>query len=222
MAHLPRIGQLPIFQSWLKNPSFNVKMLAEQTLNLMITFIMIGALLLMKKKRADFYLVVGDTAAPVEPIRWLGVQRGAHWNRFGIWLTVCLSLGTLAFLVIAGRPPLDILIQALPYLPVIFIAAAMNAFYEEVTYKASFLSVLEGPVGPRQALYMVAVFFGIWHFYGVPYGVIGVVLATFLGWLLARSMQETRGLFWAWFVHFWQDVWIFMFLAIGSIIPGGG
>ena len=69
---------------------------------------------------------------------------------------------------------------------------------------------------------MVAVFFGIWHFYGVPYGVIGVVLATFLGWLLARSMQETRGLFWAWFVHFWQDVWIFMFLAIGSIIPGGG
>ncbi len=216
------IGQLPIFQSWLKNPSFNVKMLAEQTLNLMITFIMIGALLLMKKKRPDFYLVVGDTAAPVEPIRWLGVQQGARWNRFGIWLTVCLSLGTLTFLVIAGRPPLDILIQALPYLPVIFIAAAMNAFYEEVTYKASFLSVLEGPVGPRQALYMVAVFFGIWHFYGVPYGVIGIVLATFLGWLLARSMQETRGLFWAWFVHFWQDVWIFMFLAIGSIIPGGG
>jgi hypothetical protein len=68
---------------------------------------------------------------------------------------------------------------------------------------------------------MVAVYFGIMHFYGVPYGVVGVLLAGFLGWILAKSMQETRGLFWAWFIHFWQDVWIFSFLAIGSITPGG-
>jgi hypothetical protein len=98
----------------------------------------------------------------------------------------------------------------------------MNAFYEEMTYKAALLSVLESPVGPRQALYMVAVYFGIGHFYGVPYGVIGVVLAAFLGWILGRSMLETRGMFWAWFIHFWQDVWIFSFLALGSIVAGGG
>jgi hypothetical protein len=42
-----------------------------------------------------------------------------------------------------------------------------------------------------------------------------------MGWLLAKSMQETHGLFWAWFIHFLQDVWIFSFLAIGSITPGG-
>jgi hypothetical protein len=35
-------------------------------------------------------------------------------------------------------------------------------------------------------------------------------------------MQETRGMFWAWFIHFWQVVWIFSFMAIGAIIPGGG
>jgi len=55
----------------------------------------------------------------------------------------------------------------------------------------------------------------------VPYGLIGVMLAAFLGWILACSMQETRGMFWAWFVHFWQDVLIFSFLAVGSITPGG-
>jgi hypothetical protein len=27
---------------------------------------------------------------------------------------------------------------------------------------------------------------------------------------------------WAWFVHFWQDVWIFSFLAAGHITAGGG
>jgi hypothetical protein len=46
-------------------------------------------------------------------------------------------------------------------------------------------------------------------------------MAGFLGWFLGKSMLETRGLFWAWFIHFWQDVLIFAFLAIGSIRPGG-
>ena len=108
------------------------------------------------------------------------------------------------------------------FLPAVLLAAALNAFNEEMTYKASYLSVLESPVGKRQALYMVALSFGIGHYYGVPYGLVGVVLAAFLGWFLARSMQETHGFFWAWFIHFWQDVVIFAFLAVGSIVAGGG
>jgi hypothetical protein len=217
-----QIDQLPFYRTWLRNPSFSVYMLAELSLKLIVTLVMIAALLLMKKKPRDFYLARGDIAAPVEPVRWLGVKQGERWNKFGAWLTFFISLGTLAFLVIAGRPPLDIAIQALPFLPAVLLAAALNAFNEEVTYKASFLSVLESPVGPRQALYMVAAYFGIGHYYGVPYGIIGVLLASFLGWILAKSMQETRGLFWAWFIHFWQDVWIFSFMAIGAIVPGGG
>jgi len=90
-----------------------------------------------------------------------------------------------------------------------------------MTFKASFLSVLEGPAGRSQSLLLMAAFFGIGHYYGVPYGIIGVLMASFLGWLLGKSMLETRGLFWAWFIHFWQDVLIFSFLAIGSITPGG-
>jgi hypothetical protein len=70
-------------------------------------------------------------------------------------------------------------------------------------------------------LMIAATFFGIGHFYGVPYGVIGVVMATFLGWLLSKAMIERRGFFWAWFIHFLQDVLIFSFMAIGSITPGG-
>ena len=217
-----RIDELSYYPTWLKNLSFNVYMLAEQSLNLIVTLVMIAALFIIKKKRQDFYLAKGDTSAPVEPIRWLGVKQGDRWNKFGGWLTFFISLGTLTFLVIAGHPPLDIVIRALPFLPAVLLAAALNAFTEEITFKASFLSVLESPVGPRQALYMVAAYFGIAHYYGVPYGVVGVLLASFMGWILARSMQETRGLFWAWFIHFWQDVWIFSFMAIGSITSGGG
>jgi len=31
----------------------------------------------------------------------------------------------------------------------------------------------------------------------------------FLGWLLAKSIAETEGMFWAWFIHFLQDLIIF-------------
>ena len=34
-------------------------------------------------------------------------------------------------------------------------------------------------------------------------------------------MLETRGLTWAWFIHFVPEVLTFGFMAIGAIAPGG-
>lgn len=217
-----QVDTLPFFRDRLRNPNFNVYMLTEQSLNLMVTLLMIATLLLMKKKPADFFLARGNLSAPVAPIGWMGVKHGERWNKFGALLALFISMGTLAFLIFAGNPSIQMISKLIPYLPAILLAAALNAFNEEMTYKASFLSVLEKPMGAQQSLLIVAAYFGIAHFYGVPYGVIGVLLAGFLGWILARSMLETRGLFWAWFIHFLQDVWIFSFMAISAIIPGGG
>jgi hypothetical protein len=189
-----RFGQLlPFYGAWLRDPSFNVYMLANQSLNVIVTLVMIATLLLLGKRRSDFYLRLGDIAAPAGPVRWLGIRDGQRWTELGGWLTLFISLGTLAFLIIAGHPSPDMIARTLPFLPAIVLAAAVNAAY-----------------------------FGILHFYGVPYGYVGVLLAGFLGWLLAKSMLETRGLFWAWFIHFWQDVWIFSFMAVGLVVPGGG
>jgi membrane protease YdiL (CAAX protease family) len=217
-----QVDRLAFYQSWLNNPSFNVYMLAEQSLNLMVTLIVIAALFILRKRASAFFMVKGDTNAPAEAVKWLGIKEGERWSKLGRDFAIYISLGTLAFLVIAGRPSLDIVVRTLPFLPVVLIAAALNAFTEEMSYKASFLSVLEEPLGKHQALWLMAAYFGIAHYYGIPYGVIGVALATFLGWVLGKSMLETRGLWWAWFIHFLQDVLIFAFLAIGSIIPGGG
>lgn len=54
-----------------------------------------------------------------------------------------------------------------------------------------------------------ALIFGSVHWFGIPGGPVGAVMAGFLGWLLARSIQDTRGIGWAWIVHFCQDVLIF-------------
>lgn len=34
-------------------------------------------------------------------------------------------------------------------------------------------------------------------------------MAGFLAWLLARAIQDTGGIGWAWMIHFSQDVLIF-------------
>lgn len=113
-----KADQLPIYRSWLSNPSFNVFMLAEQSLRLMVTLAIIVALFILKKTRDAFFLVRGDTSAMAEPVRWMGIKDGERWNKLGRNFAIIISSGTLAFLVLAGRPPLDIVVRALPfYLP---------------------------------------------------------------------------------------------------------
>lgn len=222
--HMPSlVGRIPQWQNWFGGPapSFVTLMLETQILRLGIALIMLAGLLMMYHDRSDFFLVKGRLDAPVKPVRWLGVSGSERWSRFGRILTFCISGGTLAFLLIAAQPSTTALTRVFPLVPALLVLAAMNAFSEELNYRAALLAPLHRVVGARQALLMTAVFFGIGHFYGVPYGIIGVLMAGFLGWLLGKSMLETRGFFWAWFIHFWQDVLIFTFMALGSIVAGG-
>ncbi len=216
------LGNTPQYQGWFNDSAFTISMLGAQLLRLGVALVMVINLWIIKRHRSDFFLVRGDIDAPVEPIKWLGVKAGTVWNRFGLLLSICISLGTLAFLIFFGRPSLDTIVQVLPMLPVILLLASMNAFSEEMNYRASQLAVLQGVLSNRQALLLTAAYFGIGHYYGVPYGIIGVLMAAVLGWLLGKSMLETKGFFWAWIIHFLQDVMIFSFMAIGSIYAGGG
>ena len=115
-------------------------MLAEQSLNVILTLVMVATLLLLGKRRPDFYPAArrhrrsGRTRALARLLR-----DGTRWNELGGWLTLFISLGTLAFLVITGHPSPDMVTRLLPFLPAIVLAAALNSFTEEMTYKASFL-----------------------------------------------------------------------------------
>jgi membrane protease YdiL (CAAX protease family) len=93
----------------------------------------------------------------------------------------------------------------------------MNAFTEEAITRLSVVTALDG-VFSRPTIYMIsALIFGVPHYFGVPGGLLGALMAAFLGWLLARSIAETEGIFWAWFIHFLQDVIIFTSLFLVSL-----
>ena len=215
-----RLGGSAQWKSLFIDSGFISSMLNTQILRLGVALIMVAFLLIIKKRFSAFFLVRGDLNATAAPIPLI-MTRPEPWSKLGPSLALFISLGTLAFLVLAGRPGLDTLAKALTFLPFVLLFAGMNSFSEEMSYKASFLGVLHEVVGKNQSLLLMAAFFGIGHYYGVPYGLVGVLMAGVLGWLLGKAMLETRGFAWAWFIHFLQDVLIFAFMAIGSVSAGG-
>lgn len=205
----------------LESPNFIMWLLSGQLLRLTAAVIIFLILLYFKKKPGNFFIKKGDIDAEVKPIKWI-LKKPTTWKKFGTVFMFYISLGTVIFLLIAGGIPSFIqLTGLLKLLPFIVFFAVINAFYEELAYRASFLSVLEEQIGGPQSVYMTSVLFGIGHFYGVPYGMIGVLMATFLGYLLGKSMLETRGFFWAFLIHMVQDIIIFSFLALNMFKVGG-
>ena len=83
-----------------------------------------------------------------------------------------------------------------------------------MTSRAPMPATLEPAVGSSQALWLSAVSFGIAHYFGTPGGLTAAALSVFMGWILGKAKTETRGLFWAWWIHFLSDVVIFVFIAL--------
>jgi membrane protease YdiL (CAAX protease family) len=136
-----------------------------------------------------------------------------QWRRLGLTWAVLISVGTLTAMTFAlgsEAEDLDVLAWSLP---AIAILAATNTVNEEFGYRNVPLALLPGLVGHRQAMLATGLLFGLAHYYGNPPGASGVLLATFLGVFIAKSMVETGGSKWAWIVHWLQDMVIFSFLT---------
>ncbi|MBK8905281.1 MAG: CPBP family intramembrane metalloprotease [Anaerolineaceae bacterium] len=204
---------LPALQSLFGNTVFDERMQAEQTGKLAIALVMIVVLLVLGYQRRDFFLTRGNLRAPIESVKLLGFPKPAPWPVFGLqWgLYIAIALAVVQYMGL--RPDGDLMLKVVPILPSILFYAALNAFNEEIIYRAPMLATLEPVGGSKQALWLSAYFFGIAHYFGTPGGVIGGVLSIFMGWILGKGMVETRGLFWTWWIHFLSDIAIFTFLT---------
>jgi membrane protease YdiL (CAAX protease family) len=109
----------------------------------------------------------------------------------------------------------------IPLLPAVLVFAAANAFGENFAFRAALLPSLLPPVGKRQALLLTAILFALPHIGGIPAGLIGVPMTLFMGWLLGKSMVETRGFFWAWVMQWPADIVVYLFFALAAVSGGG-
>ena len=93
--------------------------------------------------------------------------------------------------------------------------ASLNAFNEEFTLRAApWVSSLMLYV--KKTLLITTVFFALGHYFGVPNGIIGVILSGFLGWFIGKSILETHVIFLAWLAHSIPDLVIFSFFLMSA------
>jgi hypothetical protein len=218
-----QFGLIPFVRSsslWISLENqlpWSLSAIATHLLRLSPALAILSFLLLKGRKRADFFLAKGKIDAPVEPSRLLGMKKAEPWTRIGSIFAVVFASATFVYLMLSATPSLDTFIRALPLIPAALLIAVINSFNEEFTLRAAPISELLSAVGKKQALMMTTVLFGLGHFYGVPSGLLGVLLSSFLGWFLGKSMLETKGFFWAWLIHFLPDAFIFTFFAFSAI-----
>jgi uncharacterized protein len=211
---IPFIRNLPIWISWTESLPWALSSIFIHLLRLTPAIVVLLYLLLIKRKRTDFFLVKGDITALVEPSILIGMKKPEPWPKIGLIFAAIFTAGTLIFLLGTTPPSISQFVQAIPLIPVSILIAAINAFNEEFTLRAAPLSELWKVIGKKQGLLITTLYFGMGHYYGVPNGIIGVALSAFLGWFLGKSLLETKGFFWAWFIHFLPDIVIFTFYAI--------
>jgi hypothetical protein len=211
---IPFIRSNSLWVNWESQASWALSAIATHLLRLTPASVILVYLLFTGAKRSDLFLVKGKIDAPVEPSKLLGMKKPESWTRIGSIFAIVFTVVMFIFLMLAWRPSLDMFVKVLPLIPVSLMIAVMNAFNEEFTLRAAPLSTLLPVISKQQALMITSAYFGLGHFYGVPYGVPGVLMSGFLGWFLGKSLLETKGFFWAWLIHFLPDALIFTFYAM--------
>ena len=214
---IPFVRSSSLWINWESQLPWSLSAIATHLLRLSPALVILSFLLLKGRKRQDFFLTKGKIDAPVEPSKLLGMKKPESWTRIGTIFAITFATVTFIYLMLSSTPSLDATIKALPLIPAALLIAVIIAFNEEFTLRAAPISELLSAVGKKQALVITTVLFGLGHFYGIPSGLLGVLLASFLGWFLGKSLLETKGFIWAWLIHFLPDAFIFTFFAISAV-----
>ena len=185
-------------------------LLKFQSAQLIMTIIVLGLVYLLNPASFGTFFRFGDVNAHISKIAWLGITGNETWLQVALTLGLFITLGTATFMFIQVKKTgaRFQLVPVLLFWSVVF--SAMNAFSEEAIFRMGIVSPLYGQLSLPMIAVISGILFGLPHYFGQPSGPVGVLMAGFLGWLLALSLLETQGLFLAWAVHFVQDVVIFV------------
>ncbi len=188
------------------------KQILYQSITLFATFFFLFILWLTKRKTFQTYFRKGDISADILPEPMVGIKPkpSENWRHYGRNIAVIITGVTAVViyfqLVWENGVTMGSMLKVLPF-SIVF--ALSNSFVEESITRLGVVVALKNSIGDKAIPFISALIFGVIHYWGNPGGIAGVVVAGFLGWFLAKSILETKGIFWAWLIHFLQDVIIF-------------
>ena len=179
-----------------------------QLITLGVSLLVILAMWFITGRKLQF-LRRGDMSAPATPVKLLGISEKDNWKRIGITFVIAISAVTIGFLLISYGANLGT-VSLSSWLLAFVVAiplSVVNAFNEEIITRWSIAEGFTGKLA-RYAPWVSAAIFGSVHYLGIPGGLVGSLMAGFLAWFATRSIQDTKGIGWAWVIHFVQDILI--------------
>jgi membrane protease YdiL (CAAX protease family) len=205
----PTLTNLPAVRAVTDNVSWGARLFLSRTFTLTGALLVIFTLIGSGYTRRDLFLAWGNPAARAQPTDF-------RWTWVGPIFIVGFALALAPYLYLTVHPNFRVSERIVRTFPWSLAVATLNAASEEFQFRSVLLAHLRGVFRPAENILLTAAFFGIGHYYGQPSGTLGVAMATFAGWIWARSMIDTRGCVWAFVIHLVQDMVIFTFLAVGA------
>jgi hypothetical protein len=209
----PALVGLPLVHAVTDNVSWGARLFLERIFTLSGAILASLTLIGSGATRRDLYLCKGNPAAPAH---FPGFRKPVPWTWLGPAVIAVFAFALAPYLYLTVHPNFTVSGRILRTLPWSLAVATLNAASEEFQFRCVPLAHLRGVFRPAENVLLTAVFFGVGHYYGQPSGTLGVVMAGFAGWIWARSMIDTRGSVWAFFIHMTQDIVIFTFLVVGA------
>lgn len=230
-----RIGAVVVFSliaTWLlfvfmKKPLFNIVIFDKDILNFYMgyqlstiivstVFLLVLYLFAGKLRLSYFNLKNIDGVVSPAPLVGINPKEGEGWKIIGLTIGSIITVvtGIVVYFQVASKN--GMIFRLFPEVPLILLFALMNAFTEEVIFRLSYTTIVANEKrSPQISEFLSALVFGGVHYFGIaPSGIPGTLMAAFIGWFLAKSINETKGFFWAWTIHFVQDVVILFFLFL--------
>jgi membrane protease YdiL (CAAX protease family) len=212
----PMLNDCAPVQALTKNLDWAPRIFVSRLLNVVGALLMLTVFIRPGFSRDDLFLRVGGLDAPVKPERIMWFRSPLRWWHLGPLIVLIFAAAMVAFLFSNLRPNFWQLTQHWQLFPWAVATAALNAANEEFQFRCVPLAQLRSVLPLREGVWVTAIFFGLAHYFGQPSGWLGVGMATIAGFIWAKSMVETRGIGWAFSIHFVQDFVIFYFLAMSS------
>lgn len=216
-AALPLLSHsLPDYQILEKMPQVVNRQFVYQGISLLGTLVFLFMLNRRRPRQFQQYFRKGNLKAKIQPAPLAGIKPkdAQNWIHYGINFAVVITLVT-ATVIYFQHSNLTHENLAL-ILPLSLLFALINSFVEESITRLGVVVSLKNRVHDHTIALISGGLFGLVHYWGTPGGVPGMLLAFFLGWLLAKSILETKGIFWAWLIHFLQDIVIITALLSSS------
>ena len=193
------------------------KQILYQSTTLLGTIIFLLLLWLTKRTTFEEYFRKGNISAEIHPEPLIGIKpkSNENWLHLGLNFSIIISGVTTLIIYFQLIKGIEISLGSLlNILPFSILFALSNSFVEESITRLGVIVVFKGLIKERKIPFVSALIFGTVHYWGNPGGFLGVLVAGFLGWFLTKSILETKGFFWAWLIHFLQDVIIFSALLL--------